>query len=164
MAASQIAKHFTDGTITLKDGTGTPVTLVVPFSMGDFSISGLNQARRATNVYETRGQLVSLRKGALSFPTGSFSAMIADYSDATNTTVLDFLNKAGSYSANDSTTEALGDVYTVDILLTVEGTDLGDAADHVITLEDCDCSMDISEGEPNSLSVSFTVYGTVSMT
>lgn len=164
MPASTIIKHFTDGSLTVKDGTGTPVTLSIPFTMGDFALSGLNQARRATNVYETRGQLVGLRKGAKSFPTGSFSAMIADYSDATNTTLIDFLNKQNSYSANASTTTALGDVYTVDFVFTVEGTDLGDAADHVITLEDCDCSMDISEGEPNSLSVSFTVYGAVSMT
>lgn len=161
---STIIKHFTDGTVTLKDGTGTPVTLLVPFFMGDFSLSGLNQARRATNVYEARGQLTGLRKGAKSFPTGSFSCQIADYSDASDRTVLDFLNKQNSYSANKSTTEALGDVYTVDLVFTVEGTDLGDAADHVITIEDCDCSMDLANGEPNSLTVSFTCYGTISMT
>ena len=161
---STIIKHFTDGTITLKDGTGTPVTLVVPFSTGDFSLGGLTQALRATNVYEARGQLTGLRKGAKAFPTGSFSCQIADYSDATDRTVLDFLRKNASYSANLSTTTALGDVFTVDLVWTIEGTDLGDAADHVVTLEDCDCSMDLSEGEPNSLSVSFTVYGAVSMT
>lgn len=164
MPASTIIKHFTDGSLTVKDGTGTPVTLAIPFTMGDFSISGLNQSLRATNVYETRGVLVGLRKGAKSFPTGSFSCMIADYSDATNQTAIDFLRKTGSYSANISTTAALGDVYTVDLVFTVEGTDLGDSADHVITLEDCDCSIDISEGEPNTLSVSFTIYGAVSMT
>lgn len=164
MPASSIIKHFTDGSLTAKDGTGTPETLVIPFTTGDFSLDGLTQARRATNVYETRGQLVGLRKGAKSFPTGSFSCMIADYSDATNETALDFLLKQNSYSANVSTTTALGDVYTVDLVFTVEGTDLGDAADHVITLEDCDCSMGFAEGEPNSLSVSFTVYGAVSMT
>jgi len=164
MTASIIAKHFTDGLITLKDGTGTPVSLAVPFSMGDFALSGLVQGRRATNVYETRGQLVSLRKGAKSFPTGSFSCMLADYSDATDQTVFDFLNKSGSYAANISTTVAKGDVYTVDIVFTVEGTDLGDSADHTLTLEDCDCSMDLSEGEPNSISISFTVYGTVTAT
>lgn len=164
MAASTIIKHFTDGSLVVKDGTGTPVTLSIPFTMGDFSLGGLTQALRATNVYETRGVLVGLRKGAKAFPTGSFSCMVADYSDASDRTLLDFLRKNASYSANISTTTALGDVYTVDLVFTVEGTDLGDSADHVITLEDCDCSMDLSEGEPNSLSVSFTVYGAVSMT
>ena len=43
MAASAVIKHFTDGSITLKDGTGTPVTLTVPFSAGDLSLSGLAQ-------------------------------------------------------------------------------------------------------------------------
>lgn len=159
-----IIKHFTDGSLVAKDGTGTPVTLTIPFTTGDFSIDGLNQARRATTVYEARGQLTGLRKGAKSFPTGSFSCQIADYSDATDRTVLDFLNKQNSYSANISTTTALGDVYTVDFVFTVEGTDLGDSADHVITLEDCDCSMGFAEGEPNSISVSFTCYGAVTMT
>lgn len=164
MPASQIVKHFTDGVITLKDGTATPVTLAVPFSVGDLSISGLNQARRATNAYEARGTLTSLRKGAKAFPTGSFSCQIADFSDAIDRTVLDFLLKQNSYSANKSTTEAIGDVYTLDVVLTVEGTDLADAADHVITMEDCDCSLDLAEGEPTTLSVSFTCYGTLSMT
>jgi len=164
VAASTIIKHFTDGSLTVKDGTGTPVTLAIPFTMGDFSLGGLTQALRATNVYETRGVLVGLRKGAKAFPTGSFSCMVADYSDASDRTLLDFLRKSNSYSANLSTTTALGDVYTVDLVFTVEGTDLGDSADHVLTLEDCDCSLDLSEGEPNSLSVSFTVYGAVSMT
>lgn len=164
MAASQIVKHFTDGVLVAKDGTATPVSLTLSFTLGDLTISGLNQARRATNAYEARGALTSLRKGAKAFPTGSFSCQIADFSDATERTALDFFLKQNSYSANKSTTEAIGDVYTVDLVLTVEGTDLGDAADHVITLEDCDCSLDLAEGEPTTLSVSFTCYGTLSMT
>jgi hypothetical protein len=163
MAASVIIKHFTDGTITLKDGTGSPVTLAVPFSAGDLSLSGLAQDAlgRATNAYESRGALNSLRRGAREYPTVSFSAHMADISDGSNTTIVDFLRKKGAYAANVSTTAATGDVYTVDIVLTVEGTDFGDASDHTVTMEDVDCRIDISEGEPNTFTVNGTVYGTI---
>ena len=163
MAASAVIKHFTDGSITLKDGTGTPVTLTVPFSAGDLSLSGLAQDAlgRATNAYESRGTLNSLRRGAREYPTVSFSAHMADLSDASDRTIVDFLRKKNSYSANISTTATTGDVYTVDIVLTIEGTDLGDATDHTITMEDVDCRIDFSEGEPNTFTINGTVYGTI---
>ena len=74
MAVSTVIKHFTDGTIELADGTGTPVTLTVPFSQGDFSISGVQESQKAVNVYQSRGTLHSLRLGEKTFVTGSFSA------------------------------------------------------------------------------------------
>ena len=55
MAASTIIKNLNDGTITLSDGTGSPVTLVVPFSVGDLTISDLKQKQNETARYETRG-------------------------------------------------------------------------------------------------------------
>jgi hypothetical protein len=163
MPASVIPKHFTDGSVTFKDGTGTPVTLSVPFTMGDCSISGLAQDAlgRATNAYETRGVLVGLRRGAREYPTFSMSLMVPDVSDGSNVTPLDFIRKKGAYTSNVSTTTALGDVYTIDIVLTIEGTDLGDAADHTFTLEDVDCRADFAEGEPNTLTINGTIYGTI---
>ena len=166
MAASAVIKHFTDGTITLKDGTGTPVSLVVPFSVGDLSISGMetDTLGRTVNAYETRGVLHSLRRGARVYPTVSFSAQLTDVTDATDKTLLDMILKRNSYSANVSTTAATGDVYTLDVVFTVEGTDLGDSADHVITLEDVHFTADVAEGEPNTISLSGTIYGTVTLT
>lgn len=161
---SQIVKHQFDGSITLKDGTGTPVTLAVQFTNGDFTVDGMQESDRAPIAYETRGALVSLRKGARSYPTGSFSGMMTAFTDATHKTLYDWVNKRGSYSANISTTTAMGDVHTSDIVLTVEGTNLGDSANHVLTLEDCHISMGMSEGEPNTFSLSFTVYGDISAT
>lgn len=164
MTTSNVIKHFTDGSVTFKDATSpSPVTLVVPFTMGDVAISGLAQDAlgRATNAYEARGVLVGLRRGAREYPTVSMSLMLPDLSDATNTTPLDFIRKKGAYATNVSTSAALGDVYTIDIVLTIEGTDFGDAADHTFTLEDVDCRADFSEGEPNTLTINGTIYGTI---
>lgn len=163
MAVSTVIKHFTDGTIELADGTGTPVTLTVPFSQGDFSLSGVQESQKAVNVYQSRGTLHSLRLGEKTFVTGSFSAMLADVSDSSAGNLLDFVRKSNAYSGNASTSSN-GDVYTIKITLTIEGTDLGDSADHTIVLDDCACTADVSEGEPNSISISFTSYADPVMT
>lgn len=165
MPASVIAKNFRDGTLQLKDGAGTPNTLTLPLISGSVNVSGLTESQKDVRAYQSRGNLVSLRKGEATFPTVSFQAMLADLSDGTNQTAYDFCKKVGSYSGNTSTTTALGDVYTIDIVITIEGTDLGDASDHTLTLEDVSVSMDIdAAGDPSMISFSGTVYGTVTAT
>ena len=111
MALSTVVKHFTDGSITLKDGTGTPVTLAVALSVGDLTISGMetDTLGRTVNAYETRGVLRSLRRGARVYPTVSFSCQLADITDGTDNTLFDFLLKRGSYASNVSTTATTGD-------------------------------------------------------
>ena len=163
MAVSTVIKHFTDGTIELADGTATPVTLTVPFSQGDFSISGLQESQKAVNVYQSRGVLHSLRQGEKTFVTGSFSAMLADVSDSSAGNLLDFIRKTNAYSGNASTLSG-GDCYAIKVTLQIEGTDLGDSADHTIVLDDCICTADVSEGEPDSISISFTSYADPVMT
>ena len=163
MAASSVLKHLYDGSLTASDGTGSPVSLVIPFTMGDLSISGLSERQNATVAYEARGQLCSVRKAARTYPSGSFSFQIADYSDAVDQTAIDFFLAQNSFSANVSTLTggANADVYAVDLLFTVGGIALGDVADHTVLLTDCDVTMDLSEGEPNMASISFTCYGSV---
>lgn len=164
MAASTVTKTLYDGTITLEDGTTpTAVSLTVPFSVGDFTSDGLREAMRAVQAFQTRGVRHSIRKTTREFVTFSFSAQLADLSDGTDGTLADFMLKQGSYASNVSTTSTDGDVYTVNVILTVEGTDLGDAADHVLTLPDCDAVLSIAEGEPDTVSISGTVYGLPTM-
>lgn len=158
MAASTVIKDLYDGNMTLRDGTGSPVSLVVPFSVGNLVISNLKAAMRATNKYETRGVLNSARKGARIYATGSFSCQVADFFDGTARTVLEFLAQLGASSGNTSTLSN-GDVYCLDLIWDVEGTDLGDASDHQLVLEECDCTFDIQEGEPIMLNVNFEVLG-----
>ena len=164
MALSTVIKHLFDGSISVSDGTGTPVTLALLYTTGDLSITGLMETQNATVKYETRGSFHSARKAARTYATGSFTLQIADYSDATSQTAADMFLKQNSFLANESTLGANADVYTLDITLTVEGTNHGDAADHTIVMTDCDCTVDHSEGEPNTLTVSFEVLGTVAWT
>ena len=120
-------------------------------------------AQKAVNVYQSRGTLHSIRLGEKTFITGSFSAMLADVSDSSAGNLLDFIRKSNAYSSNASTLGS-GDAYLIKITLEIEGTDLGDSADHTIVLDDCACSADVSEGEPDSISISWTSYADPVMT
>lgn len=164
MAVSSYAKTNTMGAIGLADGTGTPVTLSLPYDRGDFSLSGLSHVLNEPVAIERRGKFVSLAHGARRYPQVSFSCIVTSLTQSTGTgTAADFLLQREAYSANVSTL-GTGHPYTVDVTLTIEGTDFGDSADEVITCTDVyitDCSF--AEGEPNTLTFTGTVYGTVKL-
>lgn len=166
MAASTVIKDLYDGTITLEDGTTpTAVSLTVPFSIGNLSVDGLSPQQRAVNKYETRGTFHSAKYGARTYASGSFSFQVADFSDASENTAIDFLLFQGSYGSNVSTLgTATSVVQAVKITLTVEGTDHEDASDHTLVMDDCVITMALAEGEPNTVNVSFEVLGSITWT
>ena len=164
MAASTVVKNFTDGTIKVEDGAGSPASYTCLFDEGNLTVSGLTQKLNEVATYESRGALKSVRHTARTYPSGSFSFMLTDISDGTDSTLIDFLLKQNSHSGLVSTLGANADVFAVKITLTVEGTDHGDSADHTIVMDDVTCSVDVAEGDPNTVTVNFTVYGTVTMT
>ena len=151
---SSVVKNFTDGTIKVEDGAGSPASYTCTFDEGNLSISGLAQQLNEVATYESRGTLKSVRHTARSYPSGSFSLMLTDVSDGSDSTLIDFLMKQGSNA----------DVYAVKVTLTVEGTDHGDSADHTLVMDDCHCMVDLAEGDPNTVTVNFTVYGSITMT
>ena len=160
MALSTVIKNFTDGSLVIKDGTGTPLSLTVQFENGDFALSGLKANLRETVAYESRGRFKGVRHTTRTYPTGSFSAHFAEFSEDATGTLGDALLKQGTkWAAAVSTSGANAEVYTLDLTFTVEGTAHGDAADATFTLEDCECVLDYSEGDPSTFSVSFTCYG-----
>jgi len=161
MAISSIVKNFRDGSIILKDGTGTPIALTVEFEAGDFSISGLSaNSNTETTTYLDRGSLGTVRLTNQTFPTFSFTAHMTDLSDATNKTLYDAVNQKGAFAGAVSTI-ANSDVYGLDVVISIEGSTLGDPTDHVLTLVGCRLSIDFSEGDPNSFTVNGTVYGSI---
>ena len=161
MALSSVVKNFRDGSLVINDGTGTPISITVQFDEGDFSISGLKAKLAETTGYETRGQLRSVRHTTRVYPTGSFTCMMADLSEATTGTVADALMKNGAFSAGVSTLGANAEVYTVQMVFTVAGVVHGDASNATFTLNDVEGVVDFSEGDPDQLSISFTVWGSI---
>ncbi len=160
MALSTVVKNLNDGTIIVKDATGTPITVTVQFSNGDFSISGLRKKLKDVNAYQTRGTLNSVRHTTRYFPTFSFTAQMSQFTNAT-AYLADAIMKAGAFASGVSTLGAASDIWAVTIVFTSEGTDFSDSADHTFTLTSCDCQLDFAEGDPNSFTISGTVYGAI---
>ena len=164
MAASTVVKNLNDGAIKVDDGTGTPLTHTEAFDNGDLSISGIAQTQNEVAKYESRGTFKSARHTGRTYPSGSFTFMMTDVSDGTDSTLIDLILGQNSRSAAVSTLGANADVYTVNITLTVDGTTHGDAAHHTFVMTNCHCTVDVSEGDPNTVTINFEVLGTVTMT
>ena len=163
MPISSVIKNFRDGTLTFSDGTTpTPLSLTVLYEAGDFSIDGLNEGLVDTTAYLDRGEFASLRKTNRTFPTFQFTAHFTDLSDATNPTLYDLARKTGSFASAVSTLGSTADAMTYKLVFSVEGTNFGDATDHVLTLNDVRITVTVSEGDPDSYSISGTVYGVIS--
>ena len=166
MAESTVVKNFRDGTIQLKDGTGTPVTYTVSVEEGNLKIGGMNVTSKSYEkaIYQDRGEVASVRKTLRKFPTLSFDIMLRDVSDASSGTFLDFCLKQNAYSGNVSTLGANME-YTITVVLTIEGTDHGDSADHTITMADVLVTdVGVEEGDPDKVTFSGMILGTVTMT
>ena len=163
MAASARVKNFRVGTLKIEDGAALSLTLSE--CKGDFKVTGMMPGQREVIPTKIRGVLYDLTKGDQQFPEVSFSLLLNDFHDATNQVALDALTKQGAWAAATSTFgSATSDPFTVKLTWTVEGTDAGDGSDHVMVLDDVYCKADPGEGDPNEMSVSGTVYGSITLT
>ena len=154
--SSKIINQFDNSTLVAKDGTAvTPLSVSILFVQGDISITGLSNELADVSVYQTRRQVHSLRKGARTFPTISFSAMVSEFTEDDTGTLFDLITaKAGTpFEDRVSTTAATGDVLTLDLEFTMDG--------ETTVFEDCHIMFDVSEGDPNSASFSATCYGAI---
>ena len=138
--------------------------MTVQYEAGDFSISGLTEGQKEIATYYDRGALCSVRKTTQTFPTFSFTAHMTDLSDATEKCLLDVCLGTGAWSSGVSTLGAAADTWTTKVTLTIEGTDHSDPSDHVTTMDDCRLSIDFSEGDPNTFSLSGQILGAIAVT
>lgn len=162
MAISSKPKNFRDGTITLTDGSGSPISLTVQYEAGDFAISNVMQSQTEVELYLDRGSFHNVRKTNFAPATFSFTATMTDLSDATEKCLWDAVNKSGAFAAGVSRGDT--DVWLLQVGLTIEGTDFGDAADHTLVLDKCHLTLEFAEGSPNTFSLSGTCYGSIAAT
>ena len=158
MPISTIIKTKRDGSLLIRDN-GAANTLTVAFEAGDFSLtipgpSVINSLDRGEF-----GTTPSLRYGDDAPMTFSFTANLRDLSDATFATLESIILQSGFVGSTwVSTLGANGEVFTLDLVWTIEGTDHGDAADHTITLTHCVLTGTLAEGDPDTISISGTSY------
>ena len=159
MALDSFVKSDLEGSIVLTDGAANTMTLM--FDQGDLTISNLKQTLNESLQYERRGRFKSAGLGARIYPSGTFSAMVHQFTDATADVLSDFVLKRGKFSSNQSTYGATHPVYAINITLNVEGSSYG-GVDSSVTLNDCSVQIDsLTEGRPSTFSISFTSTGAV---
>jgi len=172
MATGSVTKHRYDCTVSVSDATpSTPLTASFGMFNGNVSISGLNRKMKDVVTYTTRGGLPTVRHSDRINPSFTLEFHLANWSGTVDAegnsehSPYDVFNRAGAWAAAVSTLPTSfggGDVFAVNLTITLEGTDLGEAGDHVLTFERCVgiCSANIAE--PGTWSVEVTCYGNVS--
>lgn len=163
MAESNAVKSYRLGTILLEDGT-TPTALsyTVTIEEGNFTFADPKDNR---TIVRDRGAIVGLIAGDEQIKSGSFSAHFREFTNAVaDGTLIDFIENTGAYAAAVTTGGIESKLILKKITFTVEGTNCGDAADHVLTLNDVFLVWDFAEGETDVINVTFEVYGTVTRT
>ncbi len=158
MAESTIVKTKRDGTILITD-LGAVNAYTIAFEAGDISIT---VPGRTVNLFLDRGVMAdppAIRYGDDQPMTGTFTAQLRDTTDAAVETLLDIINQTGFVGASwVSTGGANAEVLTVDLTWTIEGSALGDPADHTIQCKHCYITGSVADGDPATISVSFTSY------
>jgi len=161
MALSTQIKNDIEGSIVINDGTGTPLTKTASFVRGDLVYGPFKKVMNEDVIFETRGVFKGVGHGARIYGAGSFSAWFTEFTHASGTIADMILGTGTAYSAAVSTLGANARKLAHQIVLTVEGTDLGDDADGVLTINDCVIQIDqFSEArEGNFLAISWVTYG-----
>lgn len=170
MAESTVVKVRSDGVLSIGedgafDSAGADVggkdIYTVAYEAGDLT---LDVPAEAVSVFLDRGKLgstPSLRYGDDQPITFTFSAYLRDVystSDATLADLAIFGASGAAASGYVSTLGASAEVQAYMLRYTIEGTDHGDAADHIIVLNHCVLRASITEGDPSTISISGTAY------
>jgi hypothetical protein len=166
-APSSQPKTSRGGVIRLSDGTGTPVTLTIPFTVGDAELGQIMAFLNEEVIITARTQVIGVTRGKPSLPTFKFSVYVGNIVGSNDTapgTATEFVTGKGSYDANVSTLGANREI-TVDIRQTIEGTAWGDTADETIDCEDVLLSATWKESEEgNMLTFEGKILGSVIVT
>lgn len=158
MAVSTFVKNNTNGEIRVADANALGMTL--QFDQGDFTVGPIMDILQEVVKYERRGKFKSLNLSSRVYPTGSFTACVTQFTDATVAMFMDFILGTGAFAARVGTLP--GPKFACNITFKMEGTDFGDDDDHEFTLHDCIVTIDnFTEGDPNLLSFSFEVLGPI---
>lgn len=161
-------KNSVLGSIKAVDGAGTELQL--PYTLGDLKLGPLKKILNEDVQIEARGEYVNTVTGKRIYPTLSFSALAGNLSGGTATapgTLAEFLTGQGAYSANVSTSGAgARRTYTVKLVIRVEGSDVGDTDDEVITCNHCIVTVDQwQEAEDgNKIAITAKIVGSIVVT
>ncbi|NBV19949.1 hypothetical protein [Janthinobacterium sp.] len=168
MALSAVPMIPRDAVITIEDNTGgTPLKATVTYEDGDFSFDPVEEGYMSTVILKDRGMHYAIRKTEEQDLSFTFSAHATDFSDATEKTLWDVVMKTGAFASGVSTFGSNADAWTTKLTFTVEATNYGLSADHVVTFTKCRCSISFAEGIPGKFTIKGMIFNpssTISVT
>ena len=157
MAESTSVAVRRDGTIYIKDGTTpTPNAYVVAYENGDFSYT---EEKSDRVVIRDRGTIVGLRRADDPVISFSFTVHFRELTNATSDSLIDFIMKTGNCASYVSTGGDGYEQFLVDIDFDVDKTVVGDTLGQRATLSKCLLTYQVSEGDPDSISLTGECYG-----
>lgn len=158
MAESTSVAVRRDGTILIKDGTTpTPNSYTVAYENGDFSYT---EEKSDRVVIRDRGTIVGLRRADDPVLSFSFTVHFRELTNASSDSIIDFIMKTGNASSNVSAGGNGFEQYLVDIDFDVDKTAIGaEVVGHRATLSKCLLTYQVSEGDPDSISLTGECYG-----
>lgn len=158
--SSSIAKTKRDGSVSII--TGSPSTYVANFQVGDFS---WEEIKPELIVIFDRATIVGARNGNDPTITGSFTCHLRALHDGANEAMLDLISTGSLSGVAQASTGGVGyEPFLCTITYTIDATALGDSKSYTATFGRCQMTASITEGDPDSIAVSFTSLGGVSYT
>ena len=142
-----------DGVLVIKDNTGTPKTLTIPYRNGDLKLSGIMPGYRTVQEFTTCGKLYAVRQVEDS-PIDVEFACDADHlllGDGASVVFAETALQLGAWSGATSMLASTGgDAWVVTLQFTVERTNFGGTADNVVVLAFVVVKgLDFQEGVPS---------------
>ena len=152
--SSAIVKTKRDGTVTLTDGAAN--SYIANFQVGDFSFE---EVKPELIVIRDRATIAGARKGDDQESTLSFTCHLRALTDSGNDALLDFINGTLSGSALTSTGGLGYEPFMCTVAYNINATALGDSKQYTATFSKVELRASITEGDPDSISISGTVLG-----
>ena len=161
MAIPSIPITVRDVTIVIRDGTTpTPLETTIQYEgEGTFSVDGVKEGNLDLDVFRDRDVIYALREGPQQPETVSLELDATTIYEGTDKIAADAIQKTGAFAAGVSTwgTNA-ADPWTVEILVTFEGTDRGAGSDQTWTFPYFRGECGFKEGRPAKWSITGTAY------
>lgn len=159
MAEGTVPYTTRNATLTIEDGTETPLTYTVALEDGDFSVDSPQE----TIIPEMdRGVLTGqVRLGEDQPITGSFTAYVRDMANATDITLWDIVNNSGVFASTWVSTQPAGanaEVKTCTMKYSLDTTGGTVANTLIFSNVVFRGAMQEAVGEYTKITVSFTAY------
>lgn len=153
MATFDVPMVPRDGTLSLQDGSGTPIVCTIIYEDGDFKCSEFSESNYDIEEFRDRGALYNVRKTSQRTLEFEFSCHATDFTDATEKLIRDAVCKQGTFAAGVSTKGSNADVWLLQLTFSVEQSNYGASADSTVVFKHCWCSVSFEEGVPGKFSI-----------